>query len=529
MLIPDFDEFKKLTQQGNLIPVYKEILGDVETPVSAFLKLRGKPSFLLESVAGGEKWARYSFLGIDPALTLSCAGNKVTIDQSLSACKIPGMPETVETNDPLSVIKDILSRFTPVEIPGLPRFSGGFVGYIGYDVVKFFERIPDSPKPALDMPDIFLMLTDSILIFDNLRQTIKIVSNVNITDGQRAKGERQKENRIEKAYKDAEKKIDKIIARLRLKTNIDLSLRGVERQSNLAVKSEIAAPDKTGLAMTGETNFSSNFTKQGFMDAVVKAKEYIMAGDILQVVLSQRFEMDSALHPFDLYRALRVINPSPYMYYLDTGDAQIVGSSPEILVRLESEKITLRPIAGTRKRGITEDIDKALELDMKKDPKEIAEHIMLVDLGRNDVGRVSEIGSVKVTEVMNVERYSHVMHLVSNVEGSLKNGLDAIDVLRACFPAGTVSGAAKVRAMEIIEELEPTKRGPYAGSVGYISYSGNMDMCITIRTLVIKNGKIFVQAGAGIVADSVPENEYTETVNKAMAMMKTVEFFNETK
>jgi anthranilate synthase component 1 len=489
MLFPEFDEFKSLTRQGNLIPVYKEILGDIQTPVSAFLKLFKKPSFLLESVTGGEKWARYSFLGIDPAMTLSCAGRKVTVQ---------GRRKTshVETDDPLSVVKDILSRFTPVEVAGIPRFSGGFVGYIGYDVVKFFERVPDSPKPALDIPDIFLMLTDTILIFDNLRQTIKIVSNVHVDN-----------KNIEKTYENAGKRIDKIIKALRQKTKDETQMAKGKGQSSI------------------EASFSSNFTKEGFMDAVVKAKEYIMSGDILQVVLSQRFEIQSTIHPFNLYRALRVINPSPYMYYLDTGDVQLVGSSPEILVRLEGDKITLRPIAGTRKRGDTEDADKALEEDLKKDPKEIAEHIMLVDLGRNDVGRVSEIGSVKVTEVMKVERYSHVMHLVSNVEGSLRKGLDAFDVFKACFPAGTVSGAAKVRAMEIIEELEPTKRGPYAGSVGYISYSGNMDMCITIRTLIIKNDTIFVQAGAGLVADSVPENEYYETVNKAMAMMKTVDFF----
>lgn len=494
MLYPDFNEFRTFTRQGNLIPVYKEILGDIETPVSAFLKLGKKPSFLLESVTGGEKWARYSFLGIDPAMTLSCTGSKVTIREKKKTSHM-------ETADPLSVIKDILGRFTPVEVAGLPRFSGGFVGYIGYDVVKFFEQIPDSPKPALDLPDVYLMLTDTILIFDNLRQTIKIVSNVHIDNED-----------IEKAYKDAGNRIDKIIKRLMAKGE------GQKVREHLPLAfshSPLARP----------ADFSSNFTKKGFMDAVVKAKEYIMSGDILQVVLSQRFEIESTLPPFDLYRALRVINPSPYMYYLDTVDAQLVGSSPEILVRLEGDKITLRPIAGTRKRGDAEDDDRALEQDMKKDPKEIAEHIMLVDLGRNDVGRVAEIGSVKVTEVMNVERYSHVMHLVSNVEGKLKKGLDAFDVFRACFPAGTVSGAAKVRAMEIIEELEPTKRGPYAGSVGYISYSGNMDMCITIRTLIIKNGRIFVQAGAGIVADSAPVNEYAETVNKAMAMMKTVEFF----
>ncbi len=489
MLFPDFDEFKSLTIQGNLIPVYKEILGDVETPVSAFLKLGKKPSFLLESVTGGEKWARYSFLGIDPAMTLNCSGRKVTVRERRKT-------SLVETDDPFSVVKDILSRFTPVEVAGIPRFSGGFVGYIGYDVVKFFERVPDSPKPALDVPDIFLMLTDTILIFDNLRQTIKIVSNVHVTD-----------SNIEKTYENAGKRIDKIIKKLGHKAKNETQRAKGKGQSEI------------------EANFSSNFTKKDFMDAVVKAKEYIMSGDILQVVLSQRFETQALTPPFNLYRALRVINPSPYMYYLDTGDVQLVGSSPEILVRLEDDKITLRPIAGTRKRGETEDADRALEVELKKDPKEIAEHIMLVDLGRNDVGRVSEIGSVKVTEVMEVERYSHVMHLVSNVEGILRKGLDAFDVFKACFPAGTVSGAAKVRAMEIIEELEPTKRGPYAGSVGYISYSGNMDMCITIRTLIIKNDTIFVQAGAGLVADSVPENEYYETVNKAMAMMKTVDFF----
>ncbi len=500
MLYPEFDEFKSLAQQGNLIPVYKEILGDIETPVSAFLKVGKKPSFLLESVTGGEKWARYSFLGIDPAMTLSCTGRKVTVQERRKTSH-------VETDDPFSVIKDILSRFTPVEVSGIPRFSGGFVGYIGYDVVKFFERVPDSPKPALDIPDIFLMLTDTILIFDNLRQTIKIVSNVHVDN-----------RNIEKTYENAGRRIDKIIASLKAKGKRQKAKADSSFSSSLSPLAFSHSP-LAGL------NFSSNFTKEGFMDAVVKSKEYIMSGDILQVVLSQRFETHASIHPFNLYRALRVINPSPYMYYLDTGDVQLVGSSPEILVRLEGDKITLRPIAGTRKRGDTEDADKALGEELKKDPKEIAEHIMLVDLGRNDVGRVAEIGSVKVTEVMEVERYSHVMHLVSNVEGILKKGLDAFDVFKACFPAGTVSGAAKVRAMEIIEELEPTKRGPYAGSVGYISYAGNMDMCITIRTLIIKNDTIFVQAGAGIVADSVPENEYIETVNKAMAMMKSVDFF----
>jgi len=491
MFYPDFKEFIEKTRQGNVIPVYKEILGDLETPVSAFLKLNKRPSFLLESVVGGEKWARYSFIGIDPSMTIKCEGKKVEI-------KNGGVLIETETSEPLNIIKDILSKFKLVEIKGLPRFSGGLVGYIGYDVVKFFERVPDNPKPKIDMPDIFLMLADTVLIFDNLKQTIKVVHNVHI-DGKGAK----------ETYEEAEAKIDKTIDELKSE------VRG-QRSKVFLPTSEIETP-------TSSTGFSSNFSKENFLNAVEKAKEYVMAGDVVQVVLSQRFQRQTNASPFDIYRSLRVINPSPYMYFLDTGEAHIVGSSPEILVRLEGDEITLRPIAGTRKRGETEEEDKKLEEDLKRDPKEIAEHIMLVDLGRNDVGRVAEIGSVNVTELMTVERYSHVMHLVSNVEGRLKKGLNAIDVFKACFPAGTVSGAPKVRAMEIIEELEPTKRGPYAGAVGYFGYSGNMDTCITIRTLIVKDNKVHVQAGAGIVADSVPENEYKETENKAMAMMKAVE------
>lgn len=487
----NLNEFKELSKKGNLIPLYKEILGDVETPVSAYLKLNKKPSFLLESVVGGEKWARYSFIGIEPSMTITCSGKKVEI-------KNGGVVIETETSDPLNVIKDILSKFRSVDTKGLPRFSGGLVGYIGYDVVKFFERVPDNPKPEIDMPDIFLMLADTVLIFDNFKQTIKVVCNTH-TEGKD----------IKKAYRDAEKRIDKIIK--------ELGKGGSSKSPYIPLIDHTQSP-------AASENFSSNFTKENFLTVVDRAKEYVVSGDVVQVVLSQRFERETVKSPFDIYRALRIINPSPYMYYLDIGESQIVGSSPEILVRLEGDKITLRPIAGTRKRGETEEEDKGLEEDLKKDPKEIAEHIMLVDLGRNDVGRVAEIGSVKVTELMTVERYSHVMHLVSNVEGRLKEGLDAFDVFRACFPAGTVTGAPKVRAMEIIEELEPTKRGPYAGSVGYFGYSANMDTCITIRTLIIKNGKVYVQAGAGIVADSVPEKEYMETVNKAMAMMKAVDF-----
>ncbi len=489
----NLNEFKELSKKGNLIPLYKEILGDVETPVSAYLKLNKKPSFLLESVIGGEKWARYSFIGIEPSMTVICRKGETTVTHNAEFEGSRTDERFIAAADPLDFVKNILSKFKPVDVKGLPRFSGGFVGYIGYDVVKFFERIPDNPKPEIDMPDVFLMLTDTVLVFDNLKQTIKVVCNTR-TEGRD----------IKNAYEEAEGRIDKIIEEL--------------RQGTTPI-----AYNLSPIASTGD--FSSNFTKEDFLNAVTKSKEYIKAGDVFQLVLSQRFERKADINPFDRYRALRIINPSPYMYYLDIGESQIVGSSPEILVRLEGDKITLRPIAGTRKRGETEEEDRLLEEDLKKDPKELAEHIMLVDLGRNDVGRVSEMGSVKVTELMNVERYSHVMHLVSNVEGRLKEGLDAFDVFRACFPAGTVTGAPKVRAMEIIEELEPTKRGPYAGSVGYFGYSANMDTCITIRTLIIKNGNVYVQAGAGIVADSVPEKEYMETVNKAMAMMKAVEFF----
>ena len=487
MIYPDLEKFKELAGKGNLIPVYKEILADTDTPVTAFLKLGGTPSFLLESVEGGEKWARYSFLGSRPAKIIRGRGNAIEIINGRKP------PVAFESDNPLDVIKKEISRYRPVEGEGLPRFFGGLVGYMGYDMVRFFEPIKEAKKEGLGLPDFFFMLTDTMLIFDSLRQKIQVLSNAHIEDKSPAE-----------AYREAELKIEEIIAKLR---------------APLVLGNTVPSGKSNGVR--------SNFTKPDFLRSVEKSKEYVMAGDVVQVVLSQRFERDSAVDPFDVYRALRVINPSPYMYYLDIGEARIVGSSPEILVRLEDGRIVLRPIAGTRKRGGTEAADKALEDELKKDPKEVAEHIMLVDLGRNDVGRVAKIGSVRVSELMTVERYSHVMHLVSNVEGDLGEGLDAFDVLAACFPAGTVSGAPKVRAMEIIEELEPTRRGPYAGSVGYFSYSGNMDTCITIRTLIVKEGKVYVQAGAGIVADSDPEREYTETVNKAKGMMKAVDMAEE--
>ncbi len=511
MLYPDLETFKSLSLQGNLVPVYREILADTETPVSATMKLGGSPIFLLESVEGGEKWARYSFLGSNPSRTVRSWGKKVEIKDNEKGTQI------FETENPFEVLKKEIVAYNPVDVPDLPRFNGGLVGYIGYDMVRFFEHIPDNNRPSLELPDMFFMVTDTVIIFDNLRGKMKVVSNAYINN-----------KSPEEAYREAEGKIDVIIEKLRNSKHRSKKTNFSNKTSDVSCKTFIPlpelSPDNQSKSQPSISKYvSSFFTKEAFENAVLRGKDYIVAGDVVQVVLSQRFEREFNIDPFHIYRALRIINPSPYMYYLDTGDAVLVGSSPEILVRLEGRKIIVRPIAGTRKRGETEGEDNALGEELKKDPKEIAEHIMLVDLGRNDVGRVSEIGSVKVTELMSIERYSHVMHLVSNVEGNLKNGLDAFDVLGACFPAGTVSGAPKVRAMEMIEELEPIRRGPYAGAVGYLSYSGNMDTCITIRTLIIKGNKVYVQTGAGIVADSIPEREFSETVNKAMGMMKAVD------
>ncbi len=507
MVYPDLREFKALSAKGNLIPVYREILADMDTPVSALLKLGGSPSFLLESLVGGEKWARYSFIGSRPSKTIKGwnegSGMRIEIrEEGKDALSFV-------TGDPLKVLKDELSVYRPVEIKGLPRFFGGLVGYIGYETVRFFEKLPETVKNGLGLPDMFFMTTDTLLIFDNLSQKIKIVSNAHL-DSKRD---------LEKVYKESQDKISGIIGKLK----VPLSVIMTPDKASEDTAGDITAGQDPGSGSTAD--FTSSFgTKEAFMEAVLKTKEYIKAGDVFQLVLSQRFDAGSeGAAPFDIYRALRVINPSPYMYFLDLGDAWIAGASPEILVRLEGGRIVLRPIAGTRRRGATDAEDRELEEDLKKDPKENAEHIMLVDLGRNDVGRVAKTGTVKVTELMTVERYSHVMHLVSNVGGDLRQGLDAFDLLSACFPAGTVTGAPKVRAMEIIEEFEPSARGPYAGAVGYFSYSGNMDTCITIRTIVVKDNKAYVQSGAGIVADSDPEKEYTETVNKAMAMMKAVE------
>jgi anthranilate synthase component 1 len=500
-------QFKSLAQQFNVIPLYRNVLCDTETPVGSLLKLRKKPVFLLESVVGGEKWARYSFLCLDPTLTISAKGKRVSISNGKNNV-------VVTAHDPLTVVQDIMSHFNPLILPELPRFSGGFVGFLAYDIINSFENLPHRKKPGMQVPDVLLMLFDSILIFDNLKQTLSILTNVHITGEFFYRNKPifplRSQNNVTELYKNAVKKIDNLAAAL---------------QKSCIMKPPIAVPQGAEVPERPDvTLFSSSFKKNDFLAAVMKAKEYIHAGDVFQLIVAQRFSRSCTAHPLTIYRALRVINPSPYMFYFDIGNAHIVGASPEILVRLEDGKITVRPIAGTRKRGKTEEEDRALEREMHADPKERAEHLMLIDLGRNDVGRVAEIGSVKVTDFMITERYSHVMHMVSNVEGQLRSGLNAFDVFRATFPAGTVTGAPKIRAMEIIDELEPTKRGIYAGAVGYFSYSGNMDTCIAIRTLVIKDGKVYFQTGGGIVADSDPESEYWESVNKAMAMMTTVAF-----
>jgi anthranilate synthase component I len=483
MYYPSFDAFKAKASQGNLIPVYREIMADLETPVAAFLKLdRGDFSFLLESVEGGEKWGRYCFLGGEPSIVFQSKGRRVEITRD-------GHVAVQEGVDPLDALKQLMGEFHPVEVEGLPRFFGGAVGYLSYDMVRFFERLPDQTADDLSVPDSMFMLTDTIVIFDHMLQKIKVVSNA-LVDGP-----------PEKAYRQAIAKIEQLIARLRQ----PLPRRPARQRP------------------AGPLTLTSTFTKEAYERIVERAKEYIRAGDIIQVVPSQRLEAAIDVDAFDIYRTLRTVNPSPYMFYLKFGDLRLVGSSPEVNVRLEGSLIELRPLAGTRRRGRQAAEDLEITAELMQDPKERAEHIMLVDLGRNDVGRVAKVGSVKVTELLQVEKYSHVMHLVSHVVGELAPGNDCFDVMRATFPQGTVSGAPKIRAMEIIEELEPTKRGPYAGAVGYFSYSGNMDTCIALRTMTVKGNTAFVQAGGGVVADSVPELEYEETLNKAKALMRAIE------
>ena len=483
--LPEFDEFCALAGQGNLIPVYREILADLDTPVSAFLKLDdGGDAFLLESVEGGEKWARYSFLGTGPARILTCANGVVSEGP-------PGGPfATRSTSDPLGEARTLLAAYRPVPVAGLPRFAGGLVGYLGYDLVRTFEQLPEIARDDLGHPDYYLMLVDRLVIFDTVAQTMKVVAHAHVAPGADLRA----------AYDAACARVDEVVERLR---------------QPLSLPAPLPAAD-------GPPVVRSNFEPTAYEDIVERAKEYIRAGDVIQVVLAQRFQCALRAHPFDIYRCLRTFNPSPYMFFLRTGPRIVLGASPEVMARLEGRELTVRPIAGTRPRGTDEKQDRELEQELAADPKEIAEHIMLVDLGRNDVGRVSRIGTVEVTARMVIERYSHVMHLVSNVRGQLADGLDCFDAFRATFPAGTLSGAPKIRAMEIIEELEPIRRGVYGGAVGYFGFSGNMDTAIAIRTMVIDGGVIYAEAGAGIVADSQPEREHAECVNKARALFQAV-------
>jgi anthranilate synthase component 1 len=466
---PTLSEVRRLSKFGNLIPVYREIKADLETPVSAHLKIaRGNYSFLLESVEGGERLARYSFLGTEPSLIISTGGNNAV--------------------DPLQLVEEDFKRFQPVPIAGLPRFHGGMVGYLSYEVARHFEKLPSPARDTVGLPESLLMLADTLLVFDHLTHTIKVVSHAHIGED------------VEAGYAEAIRKIDILVERLR--QPVPETAPGTRTRAKPAV--------------------TSNLTKAEYEAIVERAKEYIYNGDIIQVVPSQRLSRPTSASPFAIYRALRSINPSPYMYYFHLNDFHIVGTSPELLVRVEGGVVSNHPIAGTRPRSHDNNKDKALEEELKKDEKECAEHLMLVDLARNDVGRISEPGTVEVTQFMEIERYSHVMHLVSHVQGRLRSGFSQFDAMRACFPAGTVSGAPKIRAMEIIAEMEPDKRGPYAGAVGYFDFSGNMDTAIAIRTIVIKDGVAYVQAGGGIVADSVPANEYQESLNKAQALLTAI-------
>lgn len=482
------EQFQSLSANGyNRVPLTRELRADLDTPLSTYLKLADAPyTYLLESVHGGEKWGRYSIIGLPCTTIIEISGQdvRVMVDGVVS--------EQVTTNDPLSWLEDYQARFTAPDIEGLPRFTGGLVGYFGYDTVRYIEpRLASFDKDDLiGCPDILLMASDELVVFDNLAGTLMLVVHAD-------PGEPQ-------AWEQGQARLDELAEKL---------------SQPVASKSNDASRPGSEIK---ESDFVSGFTQAGFERAVDRIKDYIVEGDAMQVVLSQRMSIPFKADPLDLYRALRSLNPSPYMYFLDLGDFQIVGSSPEILVHVEDGMVTVRPIAGTRPRGKDAAEDRALEADLLSDPKELAEHLMLIDLGRNDVGRVSEIGSVELTEKMLVEHYSHVMHIVSNVTGKIRPGMSAIDVLRATFPAGTVSGAPKIRAMEIIDELEPVKRGIYAGAVGYLSWTGNMDTAIAIRTAVIKDGTLHIQAGAGIVADSVPRNEWDETMNKGRAIFRAV-------
>ena len=484
MNIVSESEFNAYAESGyNHIPVAREILADLDTPLSAYMKLANGPrTYLLESVQGGEKWGRYSIIGLAVSTVLRATGTTVTIEVGSKTVS------RKQQTDPFEEIAAFQDQFRVPADPRLPRFTGGLVGYFGYESVRYIEpRLGATDKPdPLDCPDIMLMVSDRVVVFDNLTGKMMIIVHADPS--------------ADDAYARAQHEIDLLIDRLRAPANAG------------------TAGTETG----AEPEFTAHFAQRDFEHGVERIKQYIVDGDVMQVVLSQKLSAPFTAPPLNLYRALRCSNPSPYMYYLDLGDFRIIGASPEILVRLEDGIVTVRPIAGTRPRGQSEEEDRRLEQELLADPKECAEHLMLIDLGRNDIGRIAETGSVRVTEKMIIERYSHVMHIVSNVVGTLRAGFSALDVLRATFPAGTVSGAPKIRAMEIINELEPLKRGIYAGAVGYLSWAGNMDTAIAIRTAVVKNGEVHIQAGAGIVADSVPEREWQETLSKGRTVIRAV-------
>ena len=482
---PDLQTFEKLATEAKLVPVYREIVADLDTPLTIFAKVASMDShaFLFESLEGGEKWGRYSFIGFDPLMTFTSFQEQMEITSNGETEK--------RTGNPLDELQKLLASFDAHPADYLPRFFGGLVGYLGYDMVRFMEKMPDLHEP-LDLPDSSFMVPRTVLIHDSFRQRLHIVNCVQLREG----------DDPAVCYQQACQQIDAVAEQLKQPLPYDFVESGTGNH---------------------EHTFTSNMDEDSFKEMVQKAKEYIVAGDIIQVVLSQRFHTKTGLSPFALYRALRHINPSPYLFYLKLGDVIQIGSSPEILVRLENREIELRPIAGTRPRGKTADEDRALEEELLADPKERAEHLMLVDLGRNDTGRVAKPGSVEVRDLLLIERYSHVMHIVSGVHGLLLDDKDQFDVMSACFPAGTVSGAPKIRAMEIIEELEPARRGPYAGAVGYFGFSGNMDFCITIRTFIMRDSDLWIQAGAGIVADSDQQKEFEETLNKARGLRRAVE------
>ena len=488
MFYPDLDTVKTLAKDHTIIPITMDVYADMETPISLFKRFEDNDyCFLLESMEGGEKWARYSFVGRNPFLIVKSNGKTTTIEDKKGGI-------TKKEGNPIEILRELMSAYKGVDLPKLPRFNGGVVGFFGYDLIRHYENLPDIPEDDLELPESHFMFTDEVLVFDHLKQKIHIIVNLHV-DGNVERGYNSAVERIKEVYKEI------MSTRWKIADNL------------------VPEPD-TGKK---EFSFTSNITKERYCENVIKAKQYIRDGDIFQVVLSQRFCVETDHDPFNVYRALRIINPSAYMYYLKFKDYRIVGSSPEMLVRVEDGIVETCPIAGTRKRGATEQEDDMLEKDLLADEKELSEHTMLVDLGRNDIGRVSKYGTVVAKNLMHIEKYSHVMHIVTNVQGELADNKTPFDALMSILPAGTLSGAPKVRAMEIIDELETVKRGPYGGAIGYLSFNGNLDSCITIRTLIFKGQKAYVQAGAGIVADSVPEKEFEETISKARALLKALE------